>query len=110
VIDEKVIVLVEDNPDDEELTIRALSRSNIFNAVVIAKDGAEALEHLFGEGKYVGRDSSQTPAVVLLDLKLPVSGLGSIENPAAQGRPAPACRVHRLSLPTWPLPTRPPRR
>ena len=75
-IDEKAILLVEDNPDDEELTIRALSRSNILNAVVIARDGAEALEYLFGEGKYAGRDTAQTPAVVLLDLKLPkINGL-----------------------------------
>ena len=70
-----VILLVEDNPDDEELTIRALSRSNILNTVVVARDGAEALDYLFGEGRFAGRDAAQTPAVVLLDLKLPkISG------------------------------------
>ena len=73
---EKVILLVEDNPDDEELTLRALKKNNIQNDVVIARDGAEAIEYLFGEGKYAGRDISQVPSVTLLDLKLPkVDGL-----------------------------------
>lgn len=72
--EEKIILLVEDNPDDEELTLRALARSNILNPVVVARDGAEALEYLQGDGKYAGRDPSKTPAVVLLDLKLPKIG------------------------------------
>ncbi|HWC65687.1 MAG TPA: response regulator [Thermoanaerobaculia bacterium] len=75
-VEEKIILLVEDNPDDEELTLRALTRSNVLNTVVVARDGAEAIDYLFGEGKYAGRDTSKTPAVVLLDLKLPkISGL-----------------------------------
>jgi two-component system response regulator len=71
---EKVILLVEDNPDDEELTIMALSDSNIMNRVIIAHDGAEALEYLFGTGKFAGRDPSLPPQIVLLDLKLPKMG------------------------------------
>ena len=68
---EKVILLVEDNPDDEALTLRALRTNNIGNKVVVARDGVEALDYLFGTGKYVGRDSGELPQVVLLDLKLP---------------------------------------
>jgi two-component system response regulator len=70
------ILLVEDNPDDEALTIRALRKNNITNELVIARDGAEALDYLFGTGKYEGRDTSVTPQVTLLDLKLPkIDGL-----------------------------------
>jgi two-component system response regulator len=65
------ILLVEDNPDDEMLTLRALRKSNIANEVIVAHDGAEALDYLFGTGAYVGRDMQKIPAVVLLDLKLP---------------------------------------
>lgn len=73
---EKVILLVEDNADDEMLTIRALKKNKILNEVVVAHDGPEALDYLFGTGKYAGRDMSVQPQVVLLDLNLPkLSGL-----------------------------------
>lgn len=72
----KIILLVEDNADDEVLTIRALKKNNILNEVVVARDGAEALDYLFGTGAHAGRDVSVPPQVVLLDLKLPkFSGL-----------------------------------
>ena len=64
------ILLVEDNPDDEALTLRAFRRNNILNEVVVARDGAEALEYMFGEGRYAGRDTRDQPSLVLLDLKL----------------------------------------
>jgi len=67
----KVILLVEDNPDDVKLTLRALKKNNIMNEVVVAQDGVEALEYMFGEGKYAGRDAAVKPQVVLLDLKMP---------------------------------------
>src|SRR5437588_12652310 len=71
-IDEaKVILLVEDNPDDEALTLRALRKNNIRNRVVVAHDGVEALEYLFGEGSHGGRDTTDVPQVILLDLNLP---------------------------------------
>jgi CheY-like chemotaxis protein len=73
---EKVILLVEDNPDDEALAIRALKRHHVGNEIVVARDGVEALDYLFGTGRYEGRDVSLKPSVVLLDLKLPrVDGL-----------------------------------
>jgi CheY-like chemotaxis protein len=73
---DKIILLVEDSPDDEALTLRALKKNNISNQVVIAHDGAEALDYLFGRGAYDGRDTSALPQVVLLDLKLPkIDGL-----------------------------------
>jgi two-component system, response regulator len=72
----KLILLVEDNSDDEALTLRALKKNNIKNEVIIARDGVEALEFLFGAGKHLGRDTSKLPQVVLLDLKLPkIDGL-----------------------------------
>lgn len=70
------ILLIEDNPNDQELTMRALKKRNIANKVKIVSDGEEALQYLFGDGKYAGRDISAIPKVVLLDLKLPkVSGI-----------------------------------
>ena len=72
----KVILLVEDNPDDEALTLRALTKNGIRHHVQVARDGVEALDYLFGRGEYEGRDASQLPTVTLLDLKLPrVDGL-----------------------------------
>ena len=65
------IMLVEDNPDDEELTLRALKKGNILNEVVVARDGVEALDYLFGTGKHEGRDLSVMPLLVLLDLRMP---------------------------------------
>ena len=74
--DSKVILLIEDNIDDERLTLRALRRNNIMNEVVVACDGQEAIDYLFGTGSFSGRDMSVMPAVVVLDLKLPkLSGL-----------------------------------
>lgn len=70
-MDPRTILLVEDNPDDEALTLRALRRANVANAVVVARDGTEALDYLFGTGVHAGRDTSVLPQVVLLDLKLP---------------------------------------
>lgn len=72
----KVILLVEDNPDDVDLTLRALKKGNIVNEVVVARDGVEALDYLFGTGIHAGRDLDLMPALVLLDLKLPkIDGL-----------------------------------
>ena len=68
---EKIILLVEDNPDDVDLTIRALKKNNIFNRVVVARDGEEALDYLFGTGSYSGSGMAPMPVVTLLDLKLP---------------------------------------
>ncbi len=75
-MNDKMILLVEDNPDDEALTIRALKKNNIGNKVVVAHDGAEALDFLFCTGAYAERDPKNMPQVILLDLKLPkVDGL-----------------------------------
>jgi len=72
----KAILLVEDNPDDVALTLRAFKKNNIMNKVVIAKDGTEALDYLFCTGEYADRDIEDTPQIILLDLKLPkVNGL-----------------------------------
>jgi CheY-like chemotaxis protein len=67
----KSILLVDDNPDDVFLTMRALKKNNIANDVVVANDGVEAIEYLFGTGKYAGRDLKRMPVVTLLDLKMP---------------------------------------
>src|SRR5947208_13786228 len=75
-MEEKIILLIEDNPDDEALTLRALEKNNIKNEVVVARNGAEALDYLFGTGPYAGRDLTVMPQVTLLDLKLPkIDGL-----------------------------------
>ena|ERR1044071_340606 len=75
-MENKIVMLVEDKPDDEALTIRALKKNNIKNDIVVARDGVEALDYLFGKGKYAGRDVNNRPVVILLDLKLPkVDGL-----------------------------------
>ncbi len=72
----KIILLVEDNPDDEALTLRALTQNKIVNEVVVARDGAEALDYLFATGAYAGRDLTAMPQLILLDLKLPkIDGL-----------------------------------
>jgi two-component system, response regulator len=84
---DKTILLVEDNPDDEALTLRALKKNNIKNEVVTAHDGAEALDYLFGTGKYAGRNTDVLPQVVLLDLKLPkVEGLEVLRRVRADKR------------------------
>lgn len=81
------ILLVEDNADDEALTLRALKKNNIHNEVVIARDGVEALDYLFGTGAHAGRDLSRMPQVILLDLKLPkIDGLQVLERLRANER------------------------
>jgi CheY-like chemotaxis protein len=86
-VENRIILLVEDNPDDQELTLRALKANNILNVVVVAQDGAEALDYLFGEGSYAGRDLAVMPQVVLLDLKLPkIDGLEVLKRMRADER------------------------
>ena len=83
----KIILLVEDNPDDEELTLLALKESKILNEVVVARDGAEALDYLFVTGEYADRDPSSTPQLILLDLKLPkIDGLEVLKRLRADPR------------------------
>lgn len=82
-----IILLVEDNLDDEELTLRALKKGNILNEVVVTRDGAEALEYLFGTGAYEGRDLSVMPLMILLDLRMPkVDGLEVLDRIRADDR------------------------
>lgn len=72
----QVILLVEDNPDDEALTLRAFKKNNMTNEVIVVRDGEEALDYFFGPGKFTGRDIDDLPQVILLDLKIPkVDGL-----------------------------------
>ena len=83
----KKILLVEDNPNDEELTIRAFRKNNISNDIIVARNGAEALDYLFGIGTYEGRDVEDTPQVVILDLKLPkIGGLDVLRQIRADDR------------------------
>ncbi len=75
-MEQKIILIVEDDPDDVELTLRAFKKNNISNDVVVARDGVEGLDYLFGTGAYAGRDTGIMPVFILLDLKLPrVDGL-----------------------------------
>ena len=86
-IHDETILLVEDNPDDIELTLRAFKKNNIANNVVVARDGVEALDYLFGNGAYAGRDTSDTPRIILLDLKMPkLDGLQVLERLRADER------------------------
>ena len=75
-MNEQIILLVEDNPGDEGLTLRSLKKSNVMNRVVVTRDGPDALDYLFARGAYAGRDATEEPQIVLLDLNLPkLSGL-----------------------------------
>ena len=81
------ILLVEDNPDDEALAVRALRKGNIGNPMVVCRDGSEALNYIFGRGQYEGRNPAEYPAITLLDLKLPkVDGLTVLERIRADER------------------------
>jgi len=83
----KTILLVEDNPDDVELTLRAFQRNNIGNEVIVASDGEEALDYVFATGKFADRDPDATPTLILLDLKLPkVMGLDVLRKIRADER------------------------
>jgi two-component system response regulator len=82
-----VILLVEDNPDDEALALRALRRNRITTEIVVVRDGVEALDYLFAAGQYAGRDPSVLPQVILLDVKLPrVDGLEVLRRVRADAR------------------------
>jgi two-component system response regulator len=84
---DKIILLVEDNPDDELLTLRALRKNNVLNKVVVARDGVEALDYLFGTGGHSGRDTAILPQLILLDLKLPkIDGLEVLKRLRADER------------------------
>jgi two-component system, response regulator len=84
---ERYILLVEDNPDDEELTLLSLRKNNLAHDIVVVRDGVEAIEFLFGHGQYAHRDVSHVPTVILLDLKLPkLDGLGVLKRLRAEER------------------------
>jgi CheY-like chemotaxis protein len=84
-MENRTILLVEDNPDDEDLTVRALKKNNVVNEIIVARDGVEALDYLFGEGQHA--DLRLTPQVILLDLKLPkLDGLGVLRRLRADDR------------------------
>ena len=84
---EKLVLLVEDNPDDEALTIRALRKASVANEIAVVRDGSEAVEFLFCEGAYADRDGSDMPGLVLLDLKLPkLSGIDVLRRMRADPR------------------------
>jgi len=86
-MENKVILLVEDNPRDEALTLRALKKGNIVNQVIVAHDGVEAMDYLFGTGTYSGRDITEMPQLILLDLKLPrIDGLQVLQKIRADDR------------------------
>lgn len=86
-MEENMILLVEDNPDDEALTVRALKKNNLRNELVIARDGAEAIDYLFAEGQHQGRNINQLPALILLDLQLPkIDGFGVLKRLRADQR------------------------
>ena len=83
----KVILIAEDNPNDEELTLRALRKNNISNDIVVVRDGQEALDYLFGTGSHTGRDLSERPQVMLLDINLPkINGLEVLKRVRADER------------------------
>ncbi len=83
----KIILLVEDNPDDEKLTMRAMQKNNIANQIVVAHDGAEALDYIFCKGKHAGRDVNDSPQLILLDLNLPkIGGLEVLRQIRANAR------------------------
>lgn len=84
---DRYILLVEDNPDDEELTLLSLRKNNLSHEIIVVRDGVEAIEFLSGQGQYVGRDVSRLPTVILLDLKLPkLDGLGVLRKLRADER------------------------
>lgn len=87
------ILLVEDNPDDVELTLRALKKNNVTNRIAVVRDGAEALDYLFATGRYADRSPSAPPKVVLLDLKLPlISGIEVLRRCRADAQ------LHRIPI------------
>ena len=84
---ERYILLVEDNPDDEELTLLSLRKNNLAHEIVVVRDGVEAIDFLFGNGQFANRDVAHVPTVILLDLKLPkLDGLGVLKRLRADDR------------------------
>lgn len=83
----RVILLVEDNPNDVELTLRAFEKSSVLNEIVVVRDGEQAIQYLFSTGPHADRDPARMPEVVLLDMKLPkIDGLGVLRRMRADGR------------------------